>query len=618
MAHYQQQGSIPPKRHTQHRRPGEGEAPGRAVLRGAHGRGGLLLRLLAALPPEHPVDHRRRPRVGGRRPRHHAEPPAGAAPPEAARPLRRRGGARHRRRHRPPAGARQRRRADLVCRGRGTQPVVPQRGGRRVRLHRARRRPGWRPSSGPSTSRRATTSSSRARRRTAGCRTASAEEPLRAYCIEANSHITPPKRYLSKYGQFLEHAPYCERDLRAPQGPLLAEDIGAGATDETEVFIKHRGNGPGGIVGTVHTLPFHPLDVVGWDGCLYPYAFNIRDYEPITGRVHQPPPVHQVFEAWNFVICNFVPRKVDYHPLAVPVPYYHSNVDSDEIMFYVDGDYEARKGSGIGRGSISVHPGGHAHGPQPGATEASLGVEYFDETAVMVDTFRPLELGEGGRAVDDGKYAWSWSGGRSRRRRRLLHRLTEAGLRWKTHSRTWLTPYHRAPRVEGPRANRPVCRAPARAGIPPGEATLSDKSTTAIAALASVERSRREMLGLAVVGGAGAAFLATPQRADAVQEKGTPRRPASVPAHRDGHDRHPRQRLQLGLLQGRGVHRQRQQRHRAGQGRHPGQGRARRARRRHRACCSTPATPSRARRCPTTTPRSTRSPAAPSTRWRPP
>jgi homogentisate 1,2-dioxygenase len=237
-------------------------------------------------------------------------------------------------------------------------------------------------------------------------------EPSRLYPIEANSHIAPPKRYLSKYGQFLEHSPYCERDLRLPQGPLLAEDVDARAGDHTEVFIKHRGNGPGGIVGTVHTLPFHPLDVVGWDGCLYPYVFNLADFEPITGRVHQPPPVHQVFEGWNFVICNFVPRKVDYHPLAVPVPYYHSNVDSDEIMFYVDGDYEARKGSGIGRGSISVHPGGHAHGPQPGATEASLGVEYFDETAVMVDTFRPLELGEGGLAVDDGKYAWSWSGGR--------------------------------------------------------------------------------------------------------------------------------------------------------------------------------------------------------------
>ncbi|MGZ4635456.1 homogentisate 1,2-dioxygenase domain-containing protein [Oryzihumus sp.] len=237
-------------------------------------------------------------------------------------------------------------------------------------------------------------------------------EPLRAYCIEANSHITPPKRYLSRFGQLLEHAPYCERDLRTPEGPLLAAEVGEDRDAPTEVYIKHRGNGPGGLVGTVYTYPYHPLDVVGWDGCLYPYAFNVSDFEPITGRVHQPPPVHQVFEGHNFVICNFVPRKVDYHPLSIPVPYYHSNVDSDEVMFYVDGDYEARKGSGIGKGSISLHPGGHAHGPQPGAYERSIGVEFFDELAVMVDTFRPLELGEAGRAVDDGKYAWTWTGGR--------------------------------------------------------------------------------------------------------------------------------------------------------------------------------------------------------------
>jgi homogentisate 1,2-dioxygenase len=150
--------------------------------------------------------------------------------------------------------------------------------------------------------------------------------------------------------------------------------------------------------------------VVGWDGCLYPYAFNISDYEPITGRVHQPPPAHQVFEGDNFVICNFVPRKVDYHPLSIPVPYYHSNVDSDEVMFYCGGDYEARRGSGIGQGSVSLHPGGHTHGPQPGAYERSIGAEFFDELAVMVDTFRPLDLAEGGRASDDGRYAWSWSG----------------------------------------------------------------------------------------------------------------------------------------------------------------------------------------------------------------
>ncbi|MFK5646136.1 homogentisate 1,2-dioxygenase [Ornithinimicrobium sp. LYQ121] len=239
-------------------------------------------------------------------------------------------------------------------------------------------------------------------------------EPLRAYVIEANSHVGPPRRYLSTFGQLLEHAPYCERDLRGPRGPVLAEDVGADREESAEVYVKHRGTGErssGGMVGTIYTYPFHPFDVVGWDGCLYPYAFAISDYEPITGRVHQPPPVHQVFEGANFVVCNFVPRKVDYHPLAIPVPYYHSNVDSDEIMFYVDGDYEARKGSGIARGSISVHPGGHAHGPQPGATERSIGVDYFDETAVMVDTFRPLELGEAGRAVDDGVYAQSWSKG---------------------------------------------------------------------------------------------------------------------------------------------------------------------------------------------------------------
>lgn len=241
-----------------------------------------------------------------------------------------------------------------------------------------------------------------------------ADEPLRVYCIEANSHITPPRRYLSKFGQLLEHSPYCERDLRPAAGPLLAADVGEDPDAATDVHIKHRGNGPGGVVGTVHTLPFHPLDVVGWDGCLYPYAFNVRDFEPITGRVHQPPPVHQVFEGGNFVICNFVPRKVDYHPLSIPVPYYHSNVDSDEIMFYVAGNYEARKGSGIERGSVSVHPGGHPHGPQPGATEASIGVHYFDELAVMVDTFRPLDLGEAGTASDDGKYALSWAAGAAR------------------------------------------------------------------------------------------------------------------------------------------------------------------------------------------------------------
>jgi homogentisate 1,2-dioxygenase len=195
----------------------------------------------------------------------------------------------------------------------------------------------------------------------------------------------------------LEDAPYCERDVHGPTSPLLVDE------GETEVYIRHRGG------GTVHVHATHPFDVVGWDGCLYPYTFNIADFEPVTGRVHKPPPAHQVFEGTNFVVCNFVPRKVDYHPLAVPVPYYHSNVDSDEVMFYCGGDYEARKGSGIAQGSVSLHPGGHSHGPQPGAVERSLGAEFFDELAVMVDTFRPLELGEGGRAAEDPAYAWSWS-----------------------------------------------------------------------------------------------------------------------------------------------------------------------------------------------------------------
>jgi homogentisate 1,2-dioxygenase len=230
------------------------------------------------------------------------------------------------------------------------------------------------------------------------------DSALRLYCIEASGHITPPRRYLSRYGQLLEHAPYCERDLRGPSAPRVVEDT------DVEVLVKHRGRGPGGLCGTVHVLPQHPFDVVGWDGCLYPYVLSIADFEPLTGRVHQPPPVHQVFEGSGFVVCNFVPRKVDYHPLAVPVPYYHSNVDSDEVMFYVGGDYGARAGSGIGPGSVSLHPGGHSHGPQPGAVERSLGVEQVDELAVMVDTFRPLELGEAGRASDDGQYAWTWSG----------------------------------------------------------------------------------------------------------------------------------------------------------------------------------------------------------------
>ncbi len=222
-------------------------------------------------------------------------------------------------------------------------------------------------------------------------------EPLRALVIEASGHLGPPRRYLSARGQFLEHAPYCERDLRAPTSPLLVEGTAA------EVYVRHRRG------WTRFTYAHHPFDVIGWDGCLYPWGFSLHDFEPITGRVHQPPPVHQTFEGSNFVVCSFVPRKVDYHPRAIPVPYHHHNVDSDEVLFYTGGSYEARRGSGIGQGSISLHPSGFTHGPQPGAVERSLGVEYFDELAVMVDTFRPLDLCEPALSCEDTGYPWSWA-----------------------------------------------------------------------------------------------------------------------------------------------------------------------------------------------------------------
>ncbi|PID96808.1 MAG: homogentisate 1,2-dioxygenase [Actinomycetales bacterium] len=230
------------------------------------------------------------------------------------------------------------------------------------------------------------------------------DAPLRIYAMETNSHVMPARNYLSRHGQLLEHAPFCERDFRTPTDPYIVEER------DVPVHIKHwKAGAPGGIGGTVHVQPHHPFDVVGWDGCLWPYVMNISDYEPLTGRVHQPPPTHQIFESHNVVYCNFVPRKVDYHPLAIPVPYYHSNVDSDEVMFYSAGNYEARKGSGIEVGSISLHPMGHAHGPQPGAFESSIGVEYFNETAVMVDTFAPLLIGEGALAVEAPEYRSSWN-----------------------------------------------------------------------------------------------------------------------------------------------------------------------------------------------------------------
>jgi homogentisate 1,2-dioxygenase len=228
-------------------------------------------------------------------------------------------------------------------------------------------------------------------------------EPLRLLVLEASGHVDPPRRYLSARGQFLEQAPYSERDLRTPEGPLLVDD------GETAVLVRNRA----GL--TRYTYLHHPFDVVGWDGCLYPYAFSIHDFEPIVKRFHAPPPVHQTFEGPGFVICSFCPRPFDFDPEAIAVPYNHANVDSDEVLFYTGGDFMSRKGAGIEQGSISLHPAGFVHGPQPGSVEAAIGQPGTNEVAVMVDTFRPLELGAASRLCEDSEYAWSWARGDSAR-----------------------------------------------------------------------------------------------------------------------------------------------------------------------------------------------------------
>jgi homogentisate 1,2-dioxygenase len=224
-----------------------------------------------------------------------------------------------------------------------------------------------------------------------------AGEPLRLLVLEAGGHVHPPKRYLTAFGQFNEFAPYCERDLRGPHEPLFAEGT------DVDVVVRNRG----GL--TRYTYASHPFDVIGWDGCLYPYAFNIGDFEPIVGAIHQPPPVHQTFEGPNFVVCSFVPRLYDFHPDAIKVPYHHANVDSDEVLFYSAGDFMSRAGSGIGVGSISLHPAGFVHGPQPGSLEAARPKERTEEVAVMVDTFRPLLVSDDARSVADPQYPWTWA-----------------------------------------------------------------------------------------------------------------------------------------------------------------------------------------------------------------
>ena len=213
--------------------------------------------------------------------------------------------------------------------------------------------------------------------------------------VESYGHVTPPKRYLNNYGQFLENSPYCERDIRTPEKLVTHDERG-----EFEVRVKARG------AITQFIYNHHPLDVVGWDGHLWPFAFNIEDFEPITGRVHQPPPVHQTFDGPGFVLCSFVPRLFDYHPLSIPAPYNHSNVDSDEVLYYVEGDFMSRKG--IERASLTIHPNGIPHGPHPGTYEGSIGKERTEELAVMVDTFHPLRLTRAACELEDEGYAYSW------------------------------------------------------------------------------------------------------------------------------------------------------------------------------------------------------------------
>lgn len=224
------------------------------------------------------------------------------------------------------------------------------------------------------------------------------DEGARFFVIESPGQIVPPKRYRNEFGQLLEHAPYCERDIKPPQELEYHTTKG-----EYEVRVKVRDR------LTRHVLDHHPHDVVGWDGYLYPWIFSIHDFEPITGRIHQPPPVHQTFAGKNFVVCSFVPRLFDYHPQGIPAPYNHSNVNSDEVIYYAEGDFMSRRG--IDRGDITLHPSGLPHGPQPGATEASIGKEKTDELAVMVDTFYPLNVATAALELEKPEYMESWLAG---------------------------------------------------------------------------------------------------------------------------------------------------------------------------------------------------------------
>ncbi len=224
-------------------------------------------------------------------------------------------------------------------------------------------------------------------------------EDNRILFAESFHPIYTPKRYRNWFGQLLEHSPYCERDYKLPYELETYDEKG-----DFVIKVKKQ--------GLLHELVYdaHPFDVVGWDGYNYPYGFSIKNFEPITGRVHQPPPVHQTFETSAFVICSFVPRLYDYHPKSIPAPYNHSNIDSDEVLYYVEGDFMSRKN--IDQGYISLHPAGIPHGPHPGTYEASIGKKGTEEYAVMIDTFKPLQLTEQAMKLDDGKYYQSWLEGK--------------------------------------------------------------------------------------------------------------------------------------------------------------------------------------------------------------
>jgi homogentisate 1,2-dioxygenase len=217
----------------------------------------------------------------------------------------------------------------------------------------------------------------------------------RLLIVESSGPITTPKRYRNSFGQLMEHSPFCERDIRKPTNLETHDERG-----DFLFYIKKQDN-----IYPYHYLN-HPFDAIGWDGYVYPYAFSIHNFEPITGRLHMPPPIHQTFDGHNFVICSFVPRMYDYHPLSIPAPYNHSNIDSDEVLYYVDGDFMSRKH--VERGMITLHPGGIPHGPHPGTVEKSIGAKETRELAVMVDTFRPLLMTEYAAGIEDGLYYRSW------------------------------------------------------------------------------------------------------------------------------------------------------------------------------------------------------------------